>query len=385
MATTTTNLGLPRPVAADNVTLASQQALIDAIDANVTAMPTDGLSRQAIINGNFDVWQRGTSFVNPASGTYTADRWRVSQDAGGGTLPTLTHRQLGLSGGEVDESSRAYWIENNGAGSSLGATSIGLVEQYIENGTRALCGTGKKITVSFWAWSTIAGKRLGVYAAQTYGTGGSPSTGDILSGTNFTLSTVWTKYSYTFTTSALSGKTFGTNNDDTFNLSFMYAWGTSFLARVGAATAETFGSAGNTYIAQVQVSAGGVALPFQPRSFAEEAELCKRMAFVMGDSVNTQAPIGVGFAASTTIALVTVPLPVTMRIPPTLAVTATDWRVTDGATDVDVTSISVQANQNSKHTVTLRVTVASGLTQFRPYQLNADGTAGRKMIFDSEF
>ncbi len=33
-----------------------------------------------IINGNMEIWQRGTSFVSPASGTYTADRWRVNHN-----------------------------------------------------------------------------------------------------------------------------------------------------------------------------------------------------------------------------------------------------------------------------------------------------------------
>ncbi|UKS24309.1 hypothetical protein LOZ80_22075 [Paenibacillus sp. HWE-109] len=37
MSTTTPKLGLPRPVASDNVTLANQQALIDAIDSGVAA------------------------------------------------------------------------------------------------------------------------------------------------------------------------------------------------------------------------------------------------------------------------------------------------------------------------------------------------------------
>lgn len=231
------------------------------------------LDRQAIINGNFEVWQRGVS----STGTgFIADRWRVAQSADSGTLPTLTHARLSLAGGEVAQSAYAYWITNDGPGTSLGAGSHGILEQPIENGARALCGSGKKVTVSFWARSDISGKRIGVYAAQTYGTGGSPSAGEIINGTNFTLTATWTQYTYTFDTTTLSGKTFGTNNDDTFNISFMYSWGSSLQARVGASTAETFGVAGNTYFAQVQVCAGEVALPFHPRSYGEELELSRR-------------------------------------------------------------------------------------------------------------
>ena len=29
-----------------------------------------------LINGGFEIWQRGTSFSTPADGAYTADRWQ---------------------------------------------------------------------------------------------------------------------------------------------------------------------------------------------------------------------------------------------------------------------------------------------------------------------
>ena len=34
--------------------------------------------KNKIINGDFGIWQRGTSFTNLATNTYTADRWTVS-------------------------------------------------------------------------------------------------------------------------------------------------------------------------------------------------------------------------------------------------------------------------------------------------------------------
>jgi hypothetical protein len=46
--------------------------------------------KNKIINGDFSVWQRGTSFSSPSDDTYSsADRWKVSRDGS----PTFTVSQ----------------------------------------------------------------------------------------------------------------------------------------------------------------------------------------------------------------------------------------------------------------------------------------------------
>jgi hypothetical protein len=55
----------------------------------------------AIINGGFDIWQRGTGFVSPANGAYTADRWSVvfsTNVAISTDVPTGFNYSLELSG-----------------------------------------------------------------------------------------------------------------------------------------------------------------------------------------------------------------------------------------------------------------------------------------------
>src|SRR5574341_2146330 len=52
--------------------------------------------KNCLINGSFDVWQRGTTFSNP-NGNLTADRWRAYQGNGGS--PSLTvYRQNNVTG-----------------------------------------------------------------------------------------------------------------------------------------------------------------------------------------------------------------------------------------------------------------------------------------------
>ena len=62
-------------------TLASADTEIENIKKNV---------RNILTNANFNVWQRGTSIVNPVPGEYTADSWWIDY-GGGGSTPTATY------------------------------------------------------------------------------------------------------------------------------------------------------------------------------------------------------------------------------------------------------------------------------------------------------
>lgn len=238
----------------------------------------NSLYRQAIINGNFDVWQRGTTATNPGQVTFIADRFMTNLcSADGGTFPSnIIHSRQLITPGDLYGSKYFYRLNVDGAGSSYGAIASYGIQQRIENGVQKMFGDGKTLTVSFYAKSDIANKKLGISLQASYGSGGSPSTGETINGTKWTLTSTWTKYTHTFTTNTLSGKTFGTDNNDYIRFNFLYMWGIDNAAQVGDTIAETFVGAGNIDIAQVQLNAGSVALPFQPKSFAEELRDCQR-------------------------------------------------------------------------------------------------------------
>jgi len=126
------------------------------------------------------------------------------------------------------------------------------------------------------ARSSIVNKRIGVMLYNSYGTGGSPSANEGITGNNWTLTSDWALYHHTFEMNTLSGKIFGTNNDDNLGLQFYLAWGSSRAYRVNAETAETFVGAGNIDIAQVALYAGDVSYPFEPVPFDIELQRCMR-------------------------------------------------------------------------------------------------------------
>ena len=246
--------------------------------ADLTAHGVDKqfMTRQAINNGNMDIAQRGTSFVNPAvAGTYTLDRWK--RVGTGYVTPNVTISQQSLNAGDIYGSSKFIRIATDGAGSSYTSGAYDLLVQNIENGTSKLAGTSaKQVTISFWARSSIAGKRIACEIQQYYGTGGSPSSYDLSQGATFSLTTSWAKYSFTTMLTSLTGKTFGTNGDDNLALVLSSVWGSNFISRYGASSAESWTGATNVDITQIQLCSGAVALSFAPKSFEQELQDCLR-------------------------------------------------------------------------------------------------------------
>ena len=244
--------------------------------ASIGAFPYDAVPSNLLINECFDHWQDGTTFVNPANSKYTADGWMTGINAAdGGTYPTIT-----ISKSEYlphpYPSRNFFRFTTNGAGSNLGANSLYVIRQKIEHGTRLYAGHGNKITVSFLAYTTIPGKKIGVRLIQLYGTGGSPSASEVIAGAFFTLSGNPTVYSHTFTLNTKAGKTFGTNPDDMIDVDFVYMWGATIASHVGASAAETFVGAGDVYTVWVQVNVGDAVLPLVPRPFGVGLVLCQR-------------------------------------------------------------------------------------------------------------
>lgn len=235
---------------------------VAAVQAEATARANadDSLSarilgKNRIINGNFDIYQRGNPGTITNSAAYTADRW-ICSSAGAGVT---SNWGLGASAlGEVPDS-RMFLGFNVVAG-----VSSAWVGQYIE---RVNTFAGGKATVSFWMRSGVAGKKVGLMIQQHFGSGGSALVQ--VTAPPITLTTKFTKYAVTFDVPSIVGKTLGTN--DALLLAFFYS-----DDRPGLFGGQLIGQTGLFELAQVQMERGDKANDFDWRPFGQELALCQR-------------------------------------------------------------------------------------------------------------
>jgi hypothetical protein len=160
--------------------------------------------KNKIINGDFGVWQRGTSFSNPGNGDYTTDRFKISFDGTGATRTvsrqTFTPGTAPVAG---YEGQFFYRVAQTVAGS--GQTFLTPVIQRIEN-VQTLAG--QTATLSFWA---KAGASISISGGlvQNFGSGGSSSVNTSVGTHNLTTS--WQRFTATVSIPSISGKTIGTS------------------------------------------------------------------------------------------------------------------------------------------------------------------------------
>lgn len=281
MATNTNYYELPIPQSTDYVA-AGYQAIADlgsSLDAMLSQNPLGGF-RNRLINGTFDIWQRGTSFSLGAS-AYTSDRWLVSMSGGTtnvsrSALSTTDPVTMGAPG------STRFAIEAQNLGQSAASHFVAL-QQRIENvGTLA----GGTVTVSFHARSGSGSPKVGVSLDQFFGTGGSPSSSVLGNGQSVTINPVWTRYSLTFSVANLFGKTIGNDGNDWLGLNLWLSAGSDFATRANSIGTQT----SQIFITGVQVEGGSKTTPLEVRPLQVELSLCQRYfesSYELGTALGT--------------------------------------------------------------------------------------------------
>jgi hypothetical protein len=267
-------------------------------------------SHNYIINGAFDVWQRGTSFGTAlATNTFTADRWNTDVAGASGTLneeislQAFTPNDLEAIGfGEATNYLR--WTTTDS-----GSRTRRDVRQKIEN-VRNLAG--QTVTLSYYAKADAA-RTITTRIRQEFNS----STGISISTTQ-ALTTSWQRYTQTVTLGDLSGKTLGATN-----------WlAVVFEMPSGASTIDIWG---------VQLEAGSVATPFKRHAPSLQGELaaCQRyyQRFVQEQNFSS----AVGFCESDTSFRVYHPLSVPLRGSPSVAFTGAVSARGNGSTFASIT------------------------------------------------
>jgi len=281
--------------------------------------------RNLIINGGFDVWQRGTSFTpSTAGGDYTADRWIVYYSSSSAT--TVTKR---TDASDVPFSN--YLRIDNTIDADSGWIEL---NQYVEDYSHLINNT---VTVSFWAKASYA-----IQDAYVYTNAGITSSG-------FGLTTSWAKYKVTL---ELKAGTVAANG----------------YLRVLLGTLTTVNADSYIDFAQVQLEEGKLATEFEHRSYGEELALCQRYYYKIKCLSGDDGWFTSGFSYATTACHGIVTFPVTMRVAPSLehSNTATDYKVWHSANVNSVCNSVPSSDGETLTTARLAFGVASGLTVAAP-------------------
>lgn len=220
--------------------------------------------KNRLINGNMDIWQRGTS----ATGAYVygADRWATGPFTSAQTIS----RSTSVPSGSVAQ----YSLSLQRPAASTSTTSTVVMQVIESNNCYDLAG--QQVTISFWAKAganfSAGGNNMNVQVA----TGTAADQGGVayyawtgLSGFNNSqsITTTWTRYSFT-----------GTIGSGVLEIAVLF-----YFVPVGTAGADDA-----VYITGVQLEKGAVATAFDYRPYGTELALCQRYYQTSGVWANYQ-------------------------------------------------------------------------------------------------
>ena len=163
-------------ILSSSTNMATDAEVTSAISAQFVA------GKNKIINGDFGIWQRGTSFSSPSANSYLCDRFFVSYDGS----PTTTYSRQTFTPGAAPVAGYEGQFFFRAAMTNASNTTGWNIYQKIED-VRSFAG--QTITISFWA-KTDSPRTIVTNLLQEFGSGGS-STIFAGSGGFFSSSTSW--------------------------------------------------------------------------------------------------------------------------------------------------------------------------------------------------
>ncbi len=234
-------------------------------------------NKNVIINGDFNIWQRATSFSSVADNTYTADRFvYFKSGAMVHDISRSTDVPTAAQAGRLFNYS--LLIDCTTADGSIAAGDFALLGYRIE-GYNWLPLAQKIFTFSFWVKAT----KTGIYCVSFRNSGDDRSYV-----AEYTVNTTdtWEFKTITVTASPSAGTwdyttgkglvvdfilTTGSTYQTTAN-----TWQTGAYFGTSNQVIATDSTSNNFRITGIQLEAGSVATPFEQRSIQQEIQLCKR-------------------------------------------------------------------------------------------------------------
>lgn len=273
--------------------------------------------KNLLVNGNFDLWDKGTSFNGDTDDVYRLPRWNWLEE-NNGDGDTITQQASGTPDGS------RYYLRLSHPPTGL-ARHSGLV-QFIE-AQNAIPLAGKNISLSFQARVSSVTDSPNVRAAVlSWSSTADTLTSDVVSAWNDTptLAANWTAENTPANLGlTASWQTFTINNIaiDTASMAnvAVFIW---FIMPVSADTL--------TYdVTQVQLEIGATATTFVPRLVSQERKMARRTYYrVSGDGSGNGLAISQDAKLGTNKIKNWVAFPEEMRTAPTATVSGT-WALTN--------------------------------------------------------
>lgn len=322
--------------------------------------------KNAVINSDFRIWQRGTSFTqSPSVEIFSADRWFYNSNGSGGTI-TLSQQTFTPGTAPVAGYEGQFFFRYT-------CTSARTSQTFNVFGTRledVRTFAGQTVTISYWAKASTNVTLTDPYFSQFFGSGGSSTVNTIFSSVNLTTS--WQRFTATVTLPSLSGKTIGTNNS--LQITFQG------LPNTTGVSVDFWG---------FQLEAGNVATAFQTATGTIQGEFAAACRYYWRfNGTSNFSRFATGQAIGTQGANAVIQFPVPMRVAPTAleqSGTASHYGVLNAGAGSVLACTSVPAFDRANTLCSsVNFTVASGLIAGNAAQVMDNNTSSAYLGWSAE-